>query len=347
VVRRDTQRRIPRGAERGGDMATKPETLAAMKVLIGTTNKIVALRDRVVPKFQKDEVTLRAAIKGKKRHVIQTCQAIVQGHIDTLAPAVSDLNRAKVSLHDVNEDEEFVAAKSAELLKLSEKLDAAEQDIVRTFQTAKRLQNEAEAGLQAALKEEKFDIQDLAMLEATLKDLGSRAKTVLNKTEALNTQASDAVDARDARKLAQAQAAMKSAGVEQIEIEFELAQKSAAALAEKAKSKELAPDLAADLADGAKDARATLAGISVSVEYAGKNRKRVLDELKIAEIDVKKAAKVLKLEAKFEAKLRKALDGPANARVKALDAIAREARLEDTDGKAMLAELVKQKVVDA
>jgi hypothetical protein len=328
-------------------MAIRPETLAAMKKLIGATNKVVALRDRVVPKFQKDEITLRAAIKAKKRHVIQTCQAIVQGHIDALAPAVSDLNRAKGALHDVNEDEEFVAARSAELLKLSEKLDAAEQDIVRTFQTAKRLQNEAEAGLQAALKEEKFEIQDLAMLEASLKDLGARAKTTLNKTEALNTQASNAVEARDAKKLAQAQAAMKALDVEQITFEFELAQKSAAAMAEKAKDKDLAPDLAADLADGAKDARATLAGISVAVEYAGKNRKRVLDELKIAEIDVRKAAKVLKLEAKFEPKLRKALEGPPGARVKALDAIAREAGLEDTDGKTMLAELLRQKVVEA
>jgi hypothetical protein len=74
-----------------------------------------------------------------------------------------------------------------------------------------------------------------------------------------------------------------------------------------------------------------------------KNKDNVLP-LVIPETDSKKALKVLKIEIKWERKLKNALDGPVSARVKALDAIAKEAEL-DTDGKAMLAELVRQKVV--
>jgi hypothetical protein len=326
-------------------MATKPETLAAMKQLIVLADKVGKVRDKVVPAFEKNEKALRAAIDAKKRHLIQTYAAVVNAHIDQITPTMSDLTRAKIALHDVNADEQFVAARVADIEKLSGRLDDAERDLTSAFQRAKRLQNDAERGLGAALKAENFELQDLAMLDRSVKELRAEAKALFPKTEAIATRASAAVEARNAKALAAAQAEMKALDIGMTRTAFELAVRRVDEMQKKAAGADLAPDLAADLLDGAKDARAELKGAEVSLEFAEKDRDRVM-ALAIAEIDVGKALTMLELDARFKGKLQKALDGPAAGRVKALDAIAKEAGLE-TDGKAMLAALVKQKVVPA
>lgn len=327
-------------------MAANPETLAAMKQLIVLADKLGRLQAKVVPAHDKNEKSMRAAIAGKKRHLIQTYLAVAAAIVDQITPSMGDLNLAKVALHKVSEDEQFVAAKVAEIEKLSAKLDDAEAALTGTFQASKRLQNEGEKGLEAALKAEKFEVQELAQTDNSIKEFRKEAKTVLMKSEAINTKASNAADARNAKALAAAQAEMKALDVDAIATMHGFWTKRVDELAKKAKEPALAPDIAADLADGANDLRSELAGAAVAVEYSGKNRDRVMG-LAVTEIDLKKALKVLELDAKFEAKLKKALDGPAGARVKALEAIGKEAKQDKPDGKAMETALVKAKVIEA
>lgn len=327
-------------------MAVNPETLVAMKKLIALADKLGKLRDKLMPAFEKNEKALRAAIADKKRHLIQTYSAVLRAHIDQITPTMGDFNLAKVALADVNQDEPFVAARVADIEKLSGRLDDAERDLVGAFQRAKRLENEAEKGLQAALKAEGFELQELASLDHQVQELLTDAKAKSQKAEAINTRATNAAEARNAKVLAAAQAEMKALDVGMLETMHKLAGDAVARVQKKAKSPELAPDLAADLADGANDAAAQLRGATSYVEAVVKVRERVMG-LAVVEIDVKKALKLLELDNKFEARLKKALEGPASARAKALEAIARDAKVEKPDGRVMEALLVKNKVIGA
>lgn len=327
-------------------MATKPATLEAMKQLIVLADKVGKVRDKVVPAYEKNEKALRAAIADKKRHLIQTYTAVLHAHIDQITPTIGDMNKAKIALHDVSEDEQFVAARVADIEKLSGRLDDAEKDLTSTFQRAKRLENEAEKGLEGALKAENFELQELAMLDGTVKEVRADAKALIPKVDAVAKRADAAVTARDPKALAGAKAAMKALDVGMLRTRYDLAVGSVAEMQKKATASDLAPDLAADLADGAKDLVAELRGAKVGVDFAVEADERVM-ALSVDAIDVKKALKVLELDAKFEGKLKKALEGPAGGRVKALEAIAKEADVDKPDGKAMERALVKAKVISA
>jgi hypothetical protein len=327
-------------------MAIKPATLAAMQKLITLTDQLGKAHKKLAAEFDTNEKALRAAIAAKKRLQVQTGLTLTKAQIDRVEPAMTLMRKAREQLFDINADQDFVEAKSAQVLKLASMVDDAEAGLMAIFQKAKRLENDAEKGLKEAIEAENFELQSLISLGGTVKGFRAEAKATYTKTEALNTRASNAAEARNAKALAAAQAEMKALGVDSLKTMLDFHLESIDKLLERAKAKKLTADALAEMADGAKDLRAELAGAGVSVEYALKNRDRVMNELKVEEIDVKKALKVLSLDAKFEARLKKALDGPAAARVKALDAIAKEAKL-DTDGKAMLAALVKQKVVAA
>ena len=76
-------------------------------------------------------------------------------------------------------------------------------------------------------------------------------------------------------------------------------------LVERAKAKKLSGDALAEFVDAAKDLKAELAGAKVWVEYAVRNRDRVMDELKVEPIDVDKALKLLSLDARFKGTARR------------------------------------------
>jgi hypothetical protein len=324
-------------------MAIKPATLAAMQKLVKLTDQLGKAHKKLAAELDSNEKALRAAIAAKKRLQIETGLTLTRAQIGKIDPAMTIMRLARTTLLDINDDQEFVDAKSAQLLKLAGLVDDAESALKAIFQKAKRLENDAEKGLKEAIAAEDFELQELIGLGGTVKDFRNEAKSTYGKTEALNTKASKAVDARDAKALASAQSEMKALEVGTLPTMLKFHRESIDRLLERAKAKKLSADAMAEFVDAAKDLKAELAGAGVSVEYAVKNRDRVMDELKIEPIDVDKALKVLGLDAKFKPKLGKALEGPPAALEKALEAIAKEAKSE-LNGKAMRAELQKKGV---
>lgn len=322
----------------------KADTLVAFKNLIVTADKVKKSHTKIKADFDKNEKALRAAIAAKKRHLIETHTAILRGNLSQITAAMPDISRARGHLQTVNQDEDFAAEKADQIAKPAGMVDDAEAYLTGAFQTGKRLENDAEKGLTEAIKGEKFELQELMGLHDSVKAFRKDAKAVHDKSLAVNDKAGAAAEARNGKALAAAQAEMKALKIDDIVTMNEFWLKQVERVAASAKDAKLSPDVAADIADGANDERAEMKGIGVYVEYMQKHREYTLG-LSVAEIDTKKALKVLGLDAKFEAKLKKALEGPAAGRVKALDAIAAEAKLEKTSGKAMEALLIKQKII--
>lgn len=322
----------------------RSDTLAAMKNLIVSADKVKKAHTRIKAEFEKNEKTLRAAITAKKRHLIETHTAVLRGQLTQISDALPEVSRARGYLQTVNDDEDFAATKADQISKPAGMLDDGEQFLTTAFQTGKRLENDAEKGLTEAIKAEKFDLQELVSLHGSIKEFRKEAKAVYDKSLAANNKAGAAAEARNAKALAAAQAEMKAVKIDGVVTMFEFWLKQVDRVAASAKSDKVSPDVAADIVDGTNDLRAEMKGIGVYVEHMQKHREHTLG-LAVAELDIKKALKVLELDAKFEAKLKKALEGPASGRIKALDAIAAEAKLEKTNGKAMEATLVKQKVI--
>lgn len=329
-------------------MAVKPETAAAVKKLVPLADKVEKASKQLQGELDELKRKLAESAKAKHRSMIELHLKTLEGVINRTTAALADCDEANGHLDVIDEDEDFLADKTRreQVEKAGKKVADAKDTLTKVFGDAKRVQNAGEKGRSDAIGTEDDVMRELAQHDRWIKQHRKDMKALLDKTEALNTKATEAAERRDAKALAAAQAEMKKLEVGVAEIVHKGHFDSLDRLQKKAESGKLSAELAADLKDGVKDLRAEMAGAGVAVEYMRKNNDRVMNDLSVAEIDVKKALKVLELDAKFESKLKKALEGPAAGRVKALDAIAKEADSK-MDGKAMLALLIKQKVLSA
>jgi hypothetical protein len=303
-------------------MAVKPETVAAVKKLVPLADKVEKASKALRGELDELKRKLAESVKAKQRSMIELHLKTLEGVINRSTAALADCDQANGHLDTIDEDEDFLADKDT---------------LTQVFGDGKRLQNAGEKGRGDAIGTEDDLLRELAQTDRWVKQHRKDMKALYEKTEALNTKASEAAERRDAKALAAAQAEMKKLDIGVAEIVHKGHFDELDRLQKKAESGKLSAELAADLKDGIKDLRAEMAGAGVPVEYMRKNHDRVMNELSVATIDVRKALKVLGLDAKFESKLKKALEGPAAGRIKAA--------ASEMDGKAMLAALVKQKVL--
>lgn len=329
-------------------MAVKPETVIAVKKLVPLADKVEKASKQLSGELDELKRKLAEAVKARQRSMIELHLKTLEGVINRSTAGLADCDQANGHLDTIDEDEDFLADKTRreQVEKAGKKLADAKDSLTKVFGDAKRVQNAGEKGRNEAIGTDDDMLRELAQTDRWVKQHRKDMKALYEKTEALNTKATEAAERRDAKALAAAQAEMKKLDIGVAEIVHKGHFDELDRLQKKADSGKLSAELAADLKDGIEDLRAEMAGAAVPVEYMRKNHDRVMNDLNVAEIAVKKALKVLGLDAKFEGKLKKALEGPAAGRVKALDAIAKEAGSE-MDGKAMLAALIKQKVLSA
>lgn len=204
------------------------------------------------------------------------------------------------------------------------------------------LKNLAEKAIAAAESVEEQATRALARLDKEVKDNKKDSETLYQKAEALNTKAADAVEARDAKALTDAKKAFVALQVEVAVILFDGLDKRVRQFLKDAADKRYSDDLQAELKDGATDLLALMAGTRVYIDQMKAIQTR-LEGLAIADVDIKKAAKVLEIDHQ-DAKIAKVLSLPVGALEKGLDGLAKELKLKTT-GREMLANLRKAKVI--
>ena len=320
-------------------MAVQASTVAAYKIAVTETDKIVKANKAIDPKFREITGKLVAAMKDKDQPKIELYMKSLEIERTAITAAMKSVDMALGNLRQVETDDDFVATRLADIEKLMNIVDAAKKSLTAKFRAVEKLDAEAEKAADAARDVGEEAAQTLARIDRDVDEEKKRLAALYRKAEALNTKASDAVDERDAKALKEAQSAFEALDVDTELVMHDELIKLIKSFAEQAKAPVYGPDVRAEMLAGVKDLLAREAGVSAYVEQLGKLKDRI-PALAIASVDIAKAAKALAIERKGEAPLAKVLAGPAAKWEQGLDALAKQLGLK-AKGKDMVQTLKK------
>ena len=324
-------------------MAIKPETLTQFKKAVVEVDKIVKARKAIDPKFKNLSAKLVAAMQAKDGPMIGLYLKALAATVNEITAAMHHVDIAYGMLGEIEEDEDFVAARTADLEKLMKIVSEARTSFTKEFEAAKQLENKGEKAQAASEDAGELQIRQLARLDRMVDEERKSIAALFHKAEALNDKASTAAEMHDARGLAEAQRAYAALDVSGALDQHEFAVNSVKVFGEQsAKNAALSAEVKDDIKDGVSDMQSKLAGTNAYVEQLQGLEKRI-PGLKVEAIDITKAAKVLELDHQ-DAKIRKALDGPASGWERGLEALSKELRMKK-NGKQLLLDLKRAKVL--
>jgi len=324
-------------------MAVKPATVALFKSAIVEVDKIGKSRKAIDAKMKEITAKLEAAIDKKQKPMIDLYLKSLEAEVNLITRAMTPVDVTIGNLNEVQDDEDFVATRLADLEKLTNIVNEARDDYTQLFEEAKNLENKAEKASDAIDDSRGQALRALARLDRGVDDAKKDLGALFRKADEVASRASAAVDAHDAKALSEAQKAFDALGIEVVlNLHADLIER-VKAFGKQALSKTYGPDLQAELLDGVKDMLAKEAGTKVYVEQLGVTSKLVAGMV-IEAVDIAKAAKALAIERKGEAQLAKVLNGPLSGMEKGLDALAKQLGMK-AKGKDMLVALKKAGIV--
>lgn len=302
-------------------MAIDPKTAQKFKEAVVLVDRVGKARKATEAKYDDLKSRLGVAMKAKDGPKLELYLSAFEAIVSEIAKGSGLVDSALAALREVELDEEFVASRLAAIDKLMTIVSEARTAFARMFKDAKEQQNKGEAALASSQDAGEEAMRSLARLQKRADDDRDKLKDLFAKSEALASKAQAALDRRDTKALKDAQKAYDALLVEPAVFLHGKLMEDVAAFGEKAgASKNYGADLQAELKDGVKDIQNKAAGVRVYVDELAKTSKMV-GEMSVAEIDVKKAAKVLSLDRAAEAQLAKVLNGPPAAMSAGLDAI--------------------------
>ncbi|HEX2540551.1 MAG TPA: hypothetical protein VHM00_05660 [Caldimonas sp.] len=305
-----------------------------IKLVADQIAKIRAVLDR---RWKDLATRLEAAIKAKDRDKIEFFLSALDGRIKEVSKT---LQAARVAMGDVRElqlDEDFVAGNAVEMEEYVSILSGAVKSLTAQFAEGKKLQNQAQAAAESATDAAGNATALQAELETAMNDAKGAFSALFKKADAIQVRAAAALKARDAKALARAKAEYDALGIDVQLMLHEGLLKRVKELGASAGSKEYAPDVQAQLKDGAKDLMNQAVGVNVYVDQLKLGVQR-MKAMAIEAPDSAKAAKLLSLDRAAEEMLKKVLAGPAAGLEPGLEQIGRKLDPKQK-GKDMLAKL--------
>lgn len=293
-----------------------------------------------LPKMKASAKKLADALKAADSpELIDTQSRHLKLQMRPVAEGVALLDEAIRRIKEFEKDEEkfeLLADELADIMKLA--TDALEKSR-KELLAARKLTDEAATSLARHQSDSKEAEEEWAAFMTEFERKTALAKKEIVAWVALEKDAQAAVDARDKARLA---ALQKSSPASKALDDFAAAPKGQRPYADFAKEYDvpsLAPTLRKKIVADQVAVADAFENVTMMAWRKGEIAKR-LAALKIGPRDAKKAAAVLGLPAASVAKLQAALDGPDAARAKALEAIAKAAKVE-LSGKDMITKLQK------
>jgi chromosome segregation ATPase len=316
----------------------KSETAAQFAKAKVAAAQIGKARAAFDPKWKDVVAKLRAAIKAKQNDKIDLYLAALDGRIKELNKILRAATLVRGNLREIELDEDFVAANLAEVEKAVTTVSDAVDGLTEQFDDGKTLQNEAEAASTKFQGGANQAMTNLSALENEMDEAKDELSALFRKQDPIHSRAAKALDSRDAKGLAKAQADHAALGIGIALMLHEGRLKRVKEFGEKAASNSAySEDLKKKLKDGVKDIQNKAVGVNVYVEQLALAEERV-KAMKIGDIDIGKAAKALSIDRAGEAGLKKVLAGPSTGFEPGLDAIGRKLDPKQK-GKDMLAKL--------
>lgn len=302
-------------------MAVNPSTAQEFTRAVGLVDQVAKARKATEPKYEDLKKRLAVAVKAKDGPKLELYRTALDAMVSEIAKGSGQVDLALGSMRAIEADEEFVAGRLAAIDKLMTIISGARTSFARMFKDAKDQQNQCEQALAASDDAGEDAQRALARLQKRVDDDRDTLKETFLKSDALATRGEAAVDKRDAKALKDVQKAYEALLVEPALFLHGKLMEDVADFGDKAgSSKSYGPDIQAEMKDGVKDLQSKAAGVRVYVEQLALTSKRVAG-LTIAEIDTRKAAKVLAIDRATEDKVAKVLNGPPTAWLPGLEQI--------------------------
>jgi hypothetical protein len=324
-------------------MAVKPQTAASFKEAVVFVDKIGKARKTIEPAFRELSGKLASAMQAKDGPMIELYLKSLGTEVSAITAAMKNVDLALGTLREVETDEDFVATRMADLEKLMKIVSEARGLFTREFAAAKQLENKAEKVLSESEDAEGQALRELARLDHEVDDDRKEMAALYARAEAVNTKCGAAVDAHDVGALKQAQKAFAALSVDvALTLHDILVQRVSEFGKKDALSKDLSAQAQDELKDGVKDMQVKLAGVRAYAEQLRQMLDRI-PGLAVADIDLKKAAKVLELDHQ-DARIAKALAGSSSSWERGLEALSKELKMKK-NGKQLLQDLQRAKVL--
>jgi tetratricopeptide (TPR) repeat protein len=296
----------------------------------------------ICPKFNDAIKKLTDAIRKSDMDLIRLYQGSLESDTKQIQEAMVWLEQAFKTIEMINKDPGDVdpAADFPDLATLATSMSAAKTTMVGLLKTGSLLDESASKALAKEGGNEREAMAQWADLVGFQRSKAKAGPEILAEFKAMLPKAKQAAQTRDLKALNQIKinaGNLVGAGDTQRFLEF-----LDMTLKEFDKKFDV-KKLSQEFQDQVARETATLKTLGKDVEGFGKQIQSLyneIDALQIAPIDANKAAKALGIQAAGIPKLKKALDLPDAAMVKALDALAKELNLKTT-GKAMAEKLNK------
>jgi hypothetical protein len=322
----------------------KPETVKNLK----DTDKCVKILEKenhkIQPVFKHISAGLESAIKDSNFPMIKLYQPKLEETVVAINDALRTAETSVALIGFLQQDEDFAASNFNVIENLLKKVTGIQQQLTNELTQARDIDQRASEAMERQKGSKEEAVRDLAVLEdevADLKKIANYIETEAPKLEAAVKKAFAAGNAKavtDARvQLIDLGKAAPSVHILRNKVNRFLKNHSDQDRQLKAEANWLLDDLTR-IEDIYKD----LSKLVKELVQLGQPKKAEAEE---ASIDVEKAAEVLGIATKDQARLAKVLGGPAAALEKNLDTLCKTLDLEVTTGKQALALLKKNKIV--
>lgn len=290
-------------------------------------------------KFREAIVSLTDAIEKSDERMIKLWLKALTVEEGELANHSSRTARLLQLLDEIEPDDGMVDDLE-EIKKLTADLTELQRKLNKNYGIGKKVEDQANKALAAHKDGEKDSIAEWAVQEAWIRKQLELAKRRLPEIEKLSEKAKRAAAERNEKALEEAQKA--SAELRDTEPTFKEVEEGFEEFCENVKPKNMSKDLQDQFVRDR-------AAFQKLVDELGVITRKILEvdarieTLQTAEMDYKKAATLLKIPSQYLSKLQAALDGLSTNLEKALDALAKEAKLKTT-GREMVAILKRAKI---
>ncbi len=286
--------------------------------------------------------SLPEEIKKKEERKVRLHVKELEALVGEIASHLSRTMGVLEKLEELEPDESFMKNR-AEVEKVTAELGELERKKNKNYGIAKGELAKAKKAIEAddAETDASEILGEWAVMEAWLRKQLDAGKKRLDAITKVRDSAQKALDARDARALDAE--IKKSAAIVSEKPDLQESVEQYEGLCKKCDAKKLTEDQQQQLD------RERPAFDKMVEEIRSLNAKIlaidvVIEAMEVRSVDVKKAAKELDIPSSLEAKLKKALELDPAGMLKALDALAKEAKLK-TSGKEMIAALKKAKLI--
>jgi len=324
--------------------------MSANLELENTYNRAMRMPDRVAAAQKKlnpvyDELIVKvpAAIKDGDREMIEFYLKAIRVELNSISGAIQDVTIGINEFNEIEDDEEFLDGHLKEVEEATKKLTDAQKKLTEQYEKIKALENDAEKGFKSRKVSKDDMFTEVARYDKWVTQDLRTMDDVIRESYPIISKADEAMDARDAAALAEAQKKMSELALDELIDGLQSHENGLKALLKTIEDQKFDAKDTADLKDAVNDLLGDRLGKARPGVRELQQTKERIRGLKITPINVDDAMDTLGLDskdAKVKAKLAAVFKGRAQDFEKGLDKLAKELRLK-TNGKAMLAELKK------